>query len=230
MKPTGRLGTNRYTRVMAPQPRGVYNERDDSGSYGGLTDRGGCRMGTRFLARTIGCLMLLGAVSAGVLPAMGHGVVVGGTGGFVSFGLLPSLVPFISTGQVVVVTTRTFNSQVGGVNSRFVVTSIALTPTVVGVPSVLPFPNPMLVSPQTFPNPMLAQTNGVVVGDPPMGGAVAVSDPPMGGVGDPPAARHGTAVDPRGVNACVMSSCRLEQALTNRRLIREQNLTFGSEP
>jgi len=189
-------------------------------------------MGTRFLARTIGGLMLLGAISAGVLPAMGHGFVVGANG-FATFGLLPSIVPFISTGQVVVVTTRTFNSQVGGVNSRFVVTSIALTPTVVGVPSVLPFPNPMLVSSQPFSNPMLAQTNGVVVGDPPMGGGVAVTDPPMGGMaaaGDPPAVRHWATTDPRGVNACVMSSCRLEQALTNRRLIREQNLTFGSEP
>lgn len=190
-------------------------------------------MVTRFLAGTIGCLMLIGAVSVGVLPAMGHGVIVGGTGGFASFGLLPSLVPFISTGQVVVVTTRTFNSQVGGVNSRFVVTSIAVTPTVVGVPSVLPFPNPMLVPSQPFSNPMLAQTNGVVVGDPPVGGAVAVSDPPMWGmtgVGDPPAAAHGTMMGPHGVNACVMSSCRLDQALTNRRLIREQNLSFTSEP
>ena len=178
-------------------------------------------MGTRFLARTIGGLMLLGAISAGVLPAMGHGFVAGANG-FATFGLLPSIVPFISTGQVVVVTTRTFNSQVGGVNSRFVVTSIALTPTVVGVPSVLPFPNPMLVSSQPFSNPMLAQTNGVVVGDPPMGG--------MAAAGDPPAVRHWATTDPRGVNACVMSSCRLEQALTNRRLIREQNLTFGSEP
>ena len=187
-------------------------------------------MGTRFLAKTIGCLMVVGALSVGALPAMGHGV-VGGTAGFVSFGLLPSIVPFISTGQVLVVTTRTFNSQVGGVNSRFVVTSVALTPTVVGVPSVLPFPNPMLV--QSFPNPMLAQTNGVVFGDPPVGGAVAVTDPPMSamaGGSDPPAGWHGGAMDPRGVNACVMSSCRLEQALTNRRLIREQNLTFGSEP
>jgi hypothetical protein len=91
----------------------------------------------------------------------------------------------------------------------------------------------MLVSSQPFSNPMLAQTNGVVVGDPPMGGGVAVTDPPMGGMaaaGDPPAVRHWATTDPRGVNACVMSSCRLEQALTNRRLIREQNLTFGSEP
>jgi hypothetical protein len=187
-------------------------------------------MGTRFLAKTIGCLMLVGAVSVGALPAMGHGV-IGGAAGFVSFGLLPSIVPFISTGQVLVVTTRTFNSQVGGVNSRFVVTSVALTPTVVGVPSVLPFPNPMLV--QSFPNPMLAQTNGVVFGDPPVGGAVAVTDPPMSamaGGGDPPAGWHGAAMDPRGVNACVMSSCRLEHALTNRQLIRNQNLTFGSEP
>jgi hypothetical protein len=176
---------------------------------------------------------------------MGHGFIAG-TNGFVTFGLLPSIVPFISTGQVVVVATRSFTSTVGGVPSRFVVTSISLTPGFVAPTGNVPFPNPMLA-----PQPFLVggvfgisdpPTSGAVgVSGPSMAGAVAVSDPPMSGVAghsdptmaaaagfsDPPAVHSGTMTDQHGVNACVMSSCRLERDLTNRRLIREHDFHFA---
>jgi hypothetical protein len=230
---------------MVPCSCKRYNNTGRMGVARNGPRHGGDAMRVRFVLARVGCIALLGLVAAGsvgVPPAMGHAAVIGNS--FFAFGILPSIVPLISTGQVVVVTSRTFTSQVGGVPSTFHVTSIALTPGQVPLTAPLgPFPNPML---GPLGNPLATTTLGPL-GNPfvtPIGGTVGVVDPPAAqtggatGVIDPPGARTGAATNPRsgaamnpaGPTSCVMSSCRLEQALTNRRLSRERNLpTVSSE-
>ena len=224
---------------MVPCSCAQYNNTGRMGMARNGPRHRGDAMRIRFVLTRVGCIVLFGLLAAGsvgVPPAMGHAAVIGSS--FFAFGILPSIVPLISTGQVVVVTSRTFTSQVGGVPSTFNVTSIALTPGQVPLIAPLgPFPNPML---GPIGSPLATTTLGTF-GNPfvtPFGGAVGVVDPPAAqtggatGVIDPPGARTGAATNPRsgaamnpaGPTSCVMSSCRLEQALTNRRLSRERNL------